>query len=755
MRKIKLIQNSKKVCLVSVFLLSINSLYSQNYGQNLNGSAVSSFDEGNAYMKNEEWYKAGECFLQAVNQNPSYAEAWFSLAQCSYMLGEFDLVLVQLDEAEKYLKDDSRLDNLRGMTLIALEDFSGARQIFEKILKKYPNNVEARFGLAELDLFDGKYSGAEAEYNEALKRQGKNRKALLSLALVSARMGKYDNARHFIDSALAHYSGEAEVHYLAAVIYAMKGDVKSAERHCRISVSINGNYDRSYELLAKCLYEQKKYDEVISICDFRIARDREHTSAWYLKGQALYQSGRKEEAINTWAAALRITPDDEIMRASLELSVNEIVPLEDSRRTEWANYHVNQAKEASARYDKASASWEYQRALKIQPSNEEARLSYARMLSLSGLNELYLDQLLFITENRKLQEEASLDGDGERGGLGSAGSDNAGSSPSSASLQNSSSSAQSSSSSDKKSLSDVMMEDTIEAYTDILQSSLAKKWKVEPFYLDKTRWKIGLYYVKSSMHLYHAEGNQTAALFAKDVFTALAQASVDTQVMEVSDFAEAYQNARKNGIDYFVMLNQDEGSRDISLDYSVYSGRTGYLLSENTIYGTGNMRHALVFRRFRSEIMAHLPVVGKIIARDGKTLLCDLGLSENIREGAVFDIVRKGMVRPSGTAFGVEYKESDIFGTFTVGTCSEEISEGLLEYKGFYDRVNVGDLLVLISQPASPEATAAGTNDTPVNESAPSADVNGEPLNKKAGLTAEDLGIRRTPSFMDIIRSIY
>ena len=748
MRKIKLIQNSRKIAFACLFFFSINFLYSQNYGQNLKGSAVSSFEEGSAFMKNEEWYKAGECFLQAVNENPSYAEAWFSLAQCSYMLGEFDLVLVQLDQAEKYLKDDSRLDNLRGMTLIALEDFSGAREIFEKILKKYPNNVEARFGLAELDLFDGKYSGAEAEYNEALKRQGKNRKALLSLALVSARMGKYDNARHFIDSALAHYSGEAEVHYLAAIIYAMKGDVKSAERHCRISVSINGNYDRSYELLAKCLYEQKKYDEVISICDFRIARDRDHTSAWYLKGQALYQSGHKEEAINTWAAALRITPDDEIMRASLELSVNEIVPLEDSRRTEWANYHVNQAREASARYDKAAASWEYQRALKIQPSNEEARLNYARMLSLSGLNELYLDQLLFITENRKLQEAESQDGQTETSGSENKANALQGAAPSS-------SQASSGAASSGKSLSDVMMDDTIEAYTDILQSSLAKKWKVEPFYLDKTRWKIGLYYVKSSMHLYHAEGNQTAALFAKDVFTALAQASVDTQVMEVSGFAEAYQNARKNGIDYFVMLNQDEGSRDISLEYSVYSGRTGYLLSENTIYGTGNMRHALVFRRFRSEIMAHLPVVGKIIARDGKTLLCDLGLSENIREGAVFDVVRKGMVRPSGTAFGVEYKESDIFGTFTAGTCSEEITEGLLEYKGFYDRVNVGDLLVLISQPASPEATAAGTSDSPVNESAPSADVNGEPLSKKAGLTAEDLGIRRTPSFMDIIRSIY
>lgn len=752
MKKKNLIQNRLLCCAFVLLLLPLNAFSAGNSGK----TAVQSYEEGLSFMEDEDWYKAGECLLAAVNENPSYAEAWYSLSLCSYMLGEFDLVLVQLENAEKYLKDDTRIDNLRGMTLIALEDFSGAREIFEKVLKTYPNNVEARFGLAELDLFDGKYSGAEREYGEALKRQGKNRKALLSLALVSARLGKYDNARHFMESALSYYSGEAEVHYLSAVIYAMKGDVKEAERHCRVSVSINGNYDRAYELLAKALYEQKKYDEVISICDFRISRNRNLSSAWYLKGQALNALGKTSDAIQTWSKALRITPEDEIMRASLELLVNEFVPIEDPRRTELAMYHVNCAKEASSRFDSSQAAWEYQRALKIQPSNEEARLKYAQMLELKGLHEQYLDQLLFVKSGRAEEATAESTGSGSSGTCSSAASGSLGASGSSGATSSAAGGASGANqASTKKSYKDVLMDDTIEAYDDILSGSLARKWKVEPFYLDKTRWHIGIYYVKSSMHLNHAEGNRTAALFAKDVFTALSTASVDAEVLEVSGFADAYQRARKNGIDYFVMLNQDEGNRDISLEYSFYSGRTGYLLGENTIYGTGNLRHATVFRRFRAEIMGKLPVIGKIIAREGKVLLSDMGLCENIREGAVFDIVRKGAVRPSGTSYGVEYKENDIFGTYTVTTCSEEISEGILEYKGFYDRVNIGDQLVLLRLPPSPEAMAAGREDTPLTEAAPDADVNGESLTKKAGLTAEDLGIRRTPSFMDIIRSIY
>ena len=214
-------------------------------------------------------------------------------------------------------------------------------------------------------------------------------------------------------------------------------------------------------------------------------------------------------------------------------------------------------------------------------------------------------------------------------------------------------------------------------------------------------------------------------------------------------------------MDYFVILSQDEGNRDISLNYKFYSGRTGYLLKENTLYGTGNNRHSLVFRRFRNEILERLPIIGKIVARDGKILLSDLGRSENVREGAVFDVIRKGGIETSGTTSGLVYKAEDVLGSFTVTTASEEVSEGILSYNGFYDRVNAGDELVLISLPASGEENARDLNTQNVNstimEDAPSADVNGTSLKNRndESLLSRDLGIRRTPSFVDIIRSIY
>ena len=489
----------------------------------------------------------------------------------------------------------------------------------------------------------------------------------------------------------------------------MNSDFTNAEKHCRVAVEVDGDYDKAYELLAKLRYFFNDYEDVISICDFRIGRNRTCPSAWYLKGCAQKSNGNPDLAIETWSAGLRITPDDEVMRAALELAVAETVPFEDERRTEWASYHISKALDYERRYDNAGSSYEYQRALKLQPNNDKARMAFAAMLELNGLHELYLDQLLFIQQT-----------------LGANGSK-----------------------------TNTELTDKIEAYEDLLQDSLAKKWNVQPFYLDKTRWKIGMYYKPSSVISEHAEYNKITAEYSADLFKGVIATPVSVIASKALSFGEAYKSARAAGLDYFILLSFDEGARDVSLGYELYSARTGTKLLENSLYATANDRYANVLRRFCNEILSHLTVKAKILDRDGKTLLADIGKSENVVEGAVFDVVRRNSILTASSSLGLSYTDDNILGKFTVTSVGEEVSEGLLEYKGFYDRVNKGDELVLAYMPNSDEQNAKEKDSSVIN-AAPSADMNGNSSqNQNAmGLTAEDLGARRTPSFIDIIRSI-
>lgn len=678
-------------------------------------SASQLYRNGIEDQNNEDWYSASQNFLEATHANPVYGDAWFHLSQCTYQLGQYDLALKYLENAEKYTKDSSAVLNLRGLCFISLGKLNQAKEQFNAVLRTYPNDVDARFGLAELELYDGRIAGAQQQFSEALKRDTTNRKALLSLSLVSAQQGNTSAADMYMQQAMRYYSGEAEVHYLAACLCAMRGDFTGAEKRARSAVEINGNYDRAYSLLASVLYFEGRFSDVIDICDFRIGRDRSLASAWYLKGLSQYRLGNISGAISTWTTGLEIDPLDEVMRSALEQLVDENIALEDTRRSAWASYHIKNAHEYAKRYDDAGAGYEYQRALKVDPSNKEARLAYANLLNLSGLHELYLEQLKFLKDNTADEQ---------------------------------------------KTASSVKMNDEIEAYDSILQDSLAKKWNVRPFYLDKTRWKIGVYYTSSQVQLVHADCARITAAAAASLFAGVATTSVETLSNAVNGYGDAYRRARTDGVDYFVIVTPDEGIRDITLNAVMYSGRTGTESGKMSFYSTGNNRYSSVLRRLRAFILEKLPVRGKIIDRSGNDILVDLGKSEGIRNGAVLNIVRKGGLYTADTGTGLTYLNSDIYGTLTVSQTGEEISQGVLSGKGFYDRVNTGDEVVLVALPKQMSAqTAQGDTQNVVPETAPRADASGKAVvssaEKKKLITEQDFGSRRNPAFIDLIRSVY
>lgn len=690
----------KKTLIISL-LISFSSISCPIFAAEAR-NAIKVYQQAQELQADDNWYEASQYYIEVVNINPAFSDAWFHLSECCYHLGEFDLAKQYLENAEKYEKDNSKIQNLKGMILLALGETEDARTIFNEILKKYPNDIDAHFGLAEIELYDGKFSGAENQYTEALKRQSSNRRALLSLALVCAETQRYKQAEKYLQQAIQFYSGEAEVHYLAAIIYLMQSDYKRAEKHARIAVELKGEYEDAYGLLASILYSQKKYSQVIDLCDYLIGKNRRNSSAWYLKGVSEQNLGNVEDAIETWSTGLNIQPQDEMMRMMLELTIKDQVDLTDERRAAWANYHIENARQYDSRYDKAGSTYEYQRALMIDPSNTEARLAYANILEMNGMHELYLSQLKFIKETSEKELSTSL-------------------------------------------------KDTIEAYNSLLQDTLAKKWKVDPFYLDKIRWNIAVFYTESTSTFNHADSDRLIALACADIFSGVAITSVKTQVTPVSGYAEAFRNARANNFDYFVIVSLSEGSEDVSLTSKMYSGRTGTETSTDKFYATGNNRLSTVLRRFRNSVLEKLTVRGKILNRNGKTVLIDLGKSENIIKDAEFKIIKKGGLKTADSGTGLFYKDDDVVGSLVVSQAGEEVSEALITEHGFYDRINIDDELLLVKIPE--KEVSGGMDNVPNADEEGNQVVNNEVKGQE--LVEEIKKAVERPAILEILRNIY
>ena len=709
--KIKKMMKSKKIIVFTAGLFVCSALF----GAGNSAVVLEKYNLGMEAQQNENFYVASQYYLEVTAENPAFTDAWYKLAECSYKLGEFDLALNYLDNAEKYEKNNQKIQNLKGMVYVSLGRIDDGRAIFNNILKKYPNDIDAHFGLAEIELYEGRFSGAQNQYMEALKRQNTNRKALLSLALVNAERGNTQASENYLRQALSYYSGESEVHYLASIIYSMKGDYVTAEKQARIAVEVNSDYDKAYDMLSTVLYKQSRYKEVIDISDYLISRNRKNTNAWFIKGVSQCKLGNIAGAIETWTAGLSINPQDEIMRSALENEVRNALSLEDSHRSLYAQYHVENAKQYASRYDGSGAVYEYQRALLLDPMNYEARAAYADILEINGMHELYLEQLKFIKEHNSEQ-------------ISKAGG--------------------------KKLLTE--LNDKIEAYNYLLTDTLGKKWNVEPFYLDKTRWNIAVFYEDTNSTFIHADTNRLVANAAADIFSGVAITSVKTQVTPVSGYGEAFKNSRAGGFDYFIILSLSEGENDMTLSSTMYSGRTGLEVSKNSFYCTGNNRFSTVLRRFRNSVLEKLAVRGKILARNGKTILVDLGKSENIVKDAQLKIIKKGQIRTADSGVGLYYRDADVLGSITITTAGEEISEATIENHGFYDKINIDDEIVLVSLPVQKANNDANGNAV---DNVPAADEKGNAVvkNEVKGqeLVDEIRNAVERPSILDLLRNIY
>jgi tetratricopeptide (TPR) repeat protein len=548
-----------------------------------------------------------------------------------------------LDRAIALKKGDPSLLVTKGFIDIGLERIDEARDSFTKALVAWPNDVNARFGLAELELLAGRITSASAYYEEALRRNPENRKALLSLAILSRESGKYALAREYISKALLYHGDNPQVFYYAGYLASLDGSQAEAERFARAALALKPDYELANELLTAVYFRSGRYAEVVSLCDRRIAVDRNRPSAWYLKALALGKQGNTKDFLSAARTGLEVASDDELFRAMAELYISDRLSFEDSKRAPWAFYHANKARLFAQKNLSEQALHEYRRALKINPDDFQSRLEYANVRLTRGYPGRYLSQLRFIQSRGK------------------------GTKP---------------------------VNDAVESYARLLAPSVQGYWGIDPLLLDKAHVRIGVYHIPDPANVAHPDGERITADMLADTFSHDMRFSVRSHPTPVASYSEAFRASRSAGEDYFAMVRLREGKRDVMITSELYVSATGSKAETFTCFRTGNDRYASALRRLAVMMAQALPKHGAIVSRRQADCLIDLGKSDGIEVGQAFHVVEKGKARFLGEGLGIAYAETDVVATFTVTAIDEDVSQGLLERNGFFDRVKAGDIVI-------------------------------------------------------------
>ena len=649
----------------------------------------------------EEWYGAIEAYLVVVSINPSYGEAYRGLAECYYELEEYDQALSYAKKAAPFLSGDAALADLEAFIRIGLGDTKSARALFEAVIARLPNDLDARFGLALLDLASGKKSEARSRLEESLRLSPMNARALLSLSLIAQDQGRTEEARALLDRALRFHGQEPRVQYIAARLAAEAGDRAKAVFHARNALESKPAYAAPRRLLAALMYEATSYDEAIALMREAIARDRKDAASWFTLGLAQAASGRHGDAVYSLRTALGLKPDDELVRIALENLVTDGSPLEDPSREAYADWHFKRAAEFEDRSLFDQALFEYRRGLRLFPYSKKGRASYAELLRKRGYPAKQLAELQFLK------------------GIGKA---------------------------------DTSILDAIEIYASLLDERVGLTWGIDQYALQKRPYRVSLFYAPTPTEGAHTDGENLLARYLGDLLgpsTRLSLIGANQKAgktglsgtasslryeTSVASSSEAFRRARDADADYYLLFSARETEREVELSAELRVARTGSLAASFRSFRTGNDRVKNTTVRLAELIVSALEPRGAVLKRSQDRAIVDLGASDGVKKGDTLLVLKKGSLGVLFEGLGSAYAATDVVGTLVITAADEEVAEGILSSSGFFDTINEGDEVIRapgekskLSAPSVSGGVGQGAAGTAEKTVAPQAPLAPEP----------------------------
>ena len=103
-------------------------------------SIEADFYRGLESMRTGDLLMAVAFFTRVIEKNPNFAEGWNKRATVYYMLGKFDASMMDIHETLKLEPRHFGAMDGMGLIFIHLEQFDKAIDIYDQMLKIFPNN---------------------------------------------------------------------------------------------------------------------------------------------------------------------------------------------------------------------------------------------------------------------------------------------------------------------------------------------------------------------------------------------------------------------------------------------------------------------------------------------------------------------------------------------------------------------------------------------------------------------------------------
>jgi len=229
---------------------------------------------------------ARQLLRQAVELDPSFAEAWDWLAAMEVMPVWNGQVTVE-------------------------DAWSRAKPYLDRALELNPDLPSAHITLGRFQRELGDMEGAIASFRQALELDPGNGWASANLGLVLRFTGRYEEALAIHDMAVTMDPLSPPAQVRLGTSYWFVGDFESAARHYQIAIDLDPTYGEIYDSWAGMLAAGLgRFDEALSMIRRKMAQPGEPTvRTLAAAGRLSSMLGMDADALEYWRRGLAINPD--------------------------------------------------------------------------------------------------------------------------------------------------------------------------------------------------------------------------------------------------------------------------------------------------------------------------------------------------------------------------------------------------------------------------------------------------------------
>jgi tetratricopeptide (TPR) repeat protein len=170
---------------------------------------------GNVLAAQDQHKQAALSFDEALKLDANYPECLSNFAQSLKELGNLDIALKAIDQANHLVPNNSYFLNVKGEIQLAKVDYENARQTFEKSIT-IDNYMPACINLSTALKQLGHYVKAKECLQAAIKQEPNNSEAHNHLGVLQEQLGDFDAAATSFRMALKHTPNHASSFYQLA-----------------------------------------------------------------------------------------------------------------------------------------------------------------------------------------------------------------------------------------------------------------------------------------------------------------------------------------------------------------------------------------------------------------------------------------------------------------------------------------------------------------------------------------------------------